>query len=148
MKYVYMLFATVAFAASLQSCGSTAEDISFGYDHVVPQSKVLTDSIVAKPTQTIDVKIEVTDNVGLQKLVLTYPDWGISQVVDLTDTPKNYLFEASVEVPSYAIKQWEETITEKDGTVRTIVQTYHPLVIVATDVNMNQSSTRISVKVE
>lgn len=130
------------------ACGDNAEEISLGFDHEVPSYKVLTDSLSVDPLQQVELKVEVSDNEGLKRLVFSYGDWTINQAMDLEGTPKSYTFTTALTIPQDAEKEWEEEIQRHDGTYYTITQNYHKLTLVATDINMNARTIPIYIKVK
>ncbi len=141
--YLFLFILATLFYA----CGDSAEDVSFGYDYKVPKYEVLTDSLIVEPLQTIEIKVRISDNEGLNKYVFSYGDWAVSKAEELNGM-KEYLFEMSITIPADAKKEWEDTFTEKDGTVRSIVQTYHKLIMLVTDVNMNVTNVPVYIKVK
>lgn len=148
MKHTF-LYLTILFVAtiSLASCGQSAEDISYGFDHEVPQYKVLTDSLVVDPLQGVTLIVEVSDNVGLKRLEFSYSDWKLMEAHNISDSPRKLTFETSIHIPIDAEKVWQEKVTQNDGTIVTITQTYHRLTLLATDVNQNVRRIPIYIKV-
>ena len=100
-----------AFMVVFHAC-ETSEEISMGFDHEVPTYKVLTDSLLVQAGQTVELKVEVTDNAGLKKLVFSYGNWFLFESITLDESgnPKSYVFETSITVPDDAEKQWNEVI--------------------------------------
>lgn len=145
IKYILLTLLALVFYA----CGESAEDISFGYDHEVPQYEVLTDSLVVDPLTTVDLKVRISDNEGLSKYVFSYGNWAINKAEELDKAGiiKEFLFEMTITVPADAEKEWEETVIEKDGATRTIIQTYHKLEMTITDINMNVTKVPVYIKV-
>lgn len=148
-KKTYLRIAlSLVFAAIVSSCGESAEDISFGYDHEPPKYTVLTDSLAVTPLQQVPLKVEITDNEGLRKLSFSYGDWSIVKAVTIEGSPKSYVFQDTITVPADAIREWTESVTLNTGGTMTVSQTYHKLTIEATDVNMNVRTIPIYIKVE
>jgi len=139
----------VCFLAFFFACESS-EDISRKMDHEVPSYKVLTDSLTVAPGQQIEIKVEISDNAGLSKLLLTYGNWGIQEVLSLADLnyPKTYLFTTKVSVPNDAAKEWVEDFIRNDGYVLKINQKYHKLNLEATDINMNVRNIPVYIRVQ
>lgn len=144
---IFVFFLPVFFYA----CDS-AYDTSMKSDHEVPSYKVLTDSLTVKPGQNVGLKVEVSDNEGLQDLVFSYGDWSIMESLsdDLRQLnyPKTYLFEATITVPDDAKEEWIEDFERNDGSVIKIVQHYHKLNLDATDINMNFRNIPIYIRVQ
>ena len=128
----------------------TAEDISAKMDHEVPSYKVLTDSLIVHAGQIVNIKVEVSDNVGLDKLVFSYGKWLLRESVSLKELncPKSYLFETTLIIPEDAVKEWDEEVITNTGTSYKITQHYHKLNLEATDKNMNVRNIPIYIKVE
>ncbi|MDR0546960.1 MAG: hypothetical protein LBG77_05190 [Dysgonamonadaceae bacterium] len=131
-KIIFAIIAVVSFYAC-----ETSEDISLGMDHEVPSYYVLTDTLYSRAGQTVDIKIDVSDNAGLNKLVFSYGEWLLRESVTLADKPKNYTFEISVFVPEDAKTEWQEEVILNDGSKKTVTQNYHKLLLEATDISMN-----------
>jgi hypothetical protein len=132
----------------ISACGESSEDISSKYDHEPPKYQVANDSTLAEPLQEVSVKVEITDNAGLKRLVFSYSDWTVSQAVDLDDAPKSYTFETTVVVPANAAKTWTKQVIRNDGTTTTVQETYHKLVVTATDINMNVRAIPVYIKIK
>ena len=122
--------------AFISACSERSED------------QVANDSTIAEPLQEVSVKIEITDNAGLKRLVFSYSDWTVSQAVDLDDAPKSYMFETTVVVPANAAKTWIKQVIRNDGTTTTVQETYHKLVVTATDINMNVRAIPVYIKIK
>lgn len=137
-------------AIVLYSCGDNAEETSFSYDHQVPAYKVITDSLLVSKGEVVNLKVEVKDNAGLQKLIFSYGDWGVSENIDLKDSsyPKEYTFETSITIPEDSKTEWTETVVMNDGYTYTRTQQYHKLTLLATDINMNPVTIPIYIKVK
>lgn len=144
-RIIYTL--VVSIVVFLSSCGETAEEISAGMDHEVPSYKVLTDSLVVSPLQEVQLKVEISDNAGLSRIVFSYGNWGLNSAINIEGSPKTHLFETTVTIPQDAAKEWVESVTENDGTIVQKSQTYHKLVLTATDINMNVKAIPIYIKV-
>lgn len=129
------------------ACGESSEDVSFGLDHEVPQYSVLTDSLQVSPLQEVVVKVNISDNEGLKKLVFEYGSWNINEAINLPDFPKSYSFEWTITVPADAEKEWDEQLQQNDGSIISVRQTYHTLTITATDINMNVKKIPIYIRV-
>ena len=128
----------------------SSEDISNKLDHEVPSYKVLTDSLLVHRGQTVDIQVEVSDNAGLAKLVLSYSNWSLRESVSLSDQnyPKTYTFATSVIIPDDALTEWSENKILNDGTTVKITQHYHQLNLEATDMNMNVRNIPIYLQVQ
>jgi len=148
MKQILYTLLFALLSLSFFSCGESAEEISLAYDHEVPKYHVVTDSLLVVPLQEIDLKVEISDNEGLKKIVLTYGNWGINKVSDLEENPKNYTFETRITIPENAEKEWKEQITKNDGTIISVEETYHKLIITATDINMNVRNIPVYLRIQ
>jgi len=105
IKYNRFAYSFLFILATLfYACGDSAEDVSFGYDHEVPQYEVLTDSLIVEPLQTIEVKVRIADNEGLNKYVFSYGDWAVSKAEELNGA-KEYMFEMSITILADAKKE-------------------------------------------
>ena len=144
MKKIFLILIALA---TFVAC-ETSEDISFGLDHEVPSYRVLTDSLQVKKGQTVTIKVEVSDNAGLSKVVFSYGDWVIREAIMLDEKPKSYTFETSILIPDDAATEWQEGIILNNGSKQTITQHYHKLLLEATDINMNVRNIPIYIKVE
>lgn len=144
-RIIYTL--VVSMVVFLAACGETAEEISNGMDHQVPGYTVLTDSLVVSPLQEVQLEVEVTDNAGLKRLVFSYGNWAISEAINIDGSPKKHVFNATITIPQDAAKEWVESVTQNDGTVVEVDQTYHKLTLTATDVNQNVKVIPIYIKV-
>jgi hypothetical protein len=143
-KIIFVILAALGFYAC-----ETSEDISFGLDHEVPSYRVLTDSLQVQTGQTVEIKVEVSDNSGLSKVVFSYGDWLIRESISLADFnfPKNYTFQTAIIIPADAAKEWQEDVILNDGSKKTITQHYHKLLLQATDVNMNTRNIPVYIQV-
>jgi hypothetical protein len=141
---------TIILSALMFYACETAEDISLGMDHEVPSYQVLTDSLVVHPGQTVEIKVNVTDNAGLSKLVFAYGNWLLRESVTLDELnyPLSYSFTTSLTIPEDAEKEWEEDFVQNNGATLKIVQQYHKLILEATDVNKNVRNIPVYIKVE
>jgi hypothetical protein len=142
---VLFLFSLVLFAA----CESS-EDLSYGKDHEVPSYQVLTDSLIVNPGETVTVKVAVTDNAGLNKVVFSYGNWLLRESISLQELnyPTAYSFETTITIPEDAEKEWEEELIENTGVTTKIIQQYHQLSLEATDIHMNVRNIPIYIKVK
>jgi len=143
-KIIFVILAALSFYAC-----QTSEDISFALDHETPSCRVLTDSLQVQAGQTVEIKVEVSDNSGLNKVVFSYGDWIIRESISLADVdfPQNYTFQTSIVIPADAAKEWQEEVILNDGSKKTITQHYHKLLLQATDVNMNTRNIPVYVQV-
>ncbi|MDR2086538.1 MAG: hypothetical protein LBP72_05125 [Dysgonamonadaceae bacterium] len=139
---------SLIFSLAFSAC-ETAENISFGMDHETPSGMAVTDSLQVHPGQTVDIKIAVSDNAGLSKVVFSYGEWMIRESVSLAELnyPQSYTFETSIVIPEDAITAWEEDVILNDGSKKTIVQHYHQLLLEATDRNMNVKDIPVYIRV-
>lgn len=144
-RIIYTL--VVSMVVFFTACGETAEEISNGMDHQVPGYTVSTDSLVVSPLQEVQLEVEITDNVGLAKLVFAYGSWGMTETINIDGSPTKHVFNKTITIPQDAAKEWNESVTENDGTVVSVHQTYHKLTLTATDVNMNVRVIPIYIKV-
>jgi len=126
---------------------------------VVPQTNlevINLSTVIATKGSTIDISIELSDDVALKTAELSYSDWLFSKYINFTNPegdiplkPKNYNFTAQVVVPQTAVTgPWIETYYFNDGSSMKITQNYHKLVLTVTDINMNVRIIPIFVKVE
>jgi len=126
---------------------------------VVPQinlETVVLPTITVKAGVTIEISVEISDNVGLKTAGLSYSSWLFSKYInfanpegDIPLNPSSYTFTAQVEVPENAIATpWLENYYFNDGSLMKITQSYHKLELTVVDVNMNVRTTPIYVKVE
>lgn len=127
----------------------SAEDISRSFDMEVPTCKVQNDSSVVAAGSTVDLKIQLSDNVGLSKIEFAYDAWTVSESVNLADqgNPKSYLYQVSVKVPVTALVSWSETVYRNDGSSYVTTQLYHKLTLKAYDVNGNLRTTYVYIKI-
>lgn len=146
MKNIVSIITGIILLTGIVSCESS-EDISNNMDHEVPSYKVLTDSLVVNAGQTVSIKVDVSDNGGLSKLVFSYNNWKLRESITLA-SPKTYSFETSLTIPADAEKEWEESIVQNNGATVKITQQYHKLVLEATDIHMNIRIIPIYIKVE
>ena len=148
MRHIVLVivFCSLAFFYACES----SEEISRKMDHEVPSYKVLTDSLIVSRGQEVEIKVEVSDNAGLARMMLTYGNWGVQEVVTLAELnyPKTYLFVTKVRIPDDAAKEWIEDFMQNDGYVYKITQKYHKLKLEATDINMNVRNIPIYLKVQ
>lgn len=130
------------------SCES-AEDISRSFDLEVPTYKVQNDSSVVVAGSVVDLKIQLSDNVGLSKLEFSYDAWAVSESVSLLDqgNPKSYLYQIAVKVPTTALTSWSETVYRNDGSSYVVTQLYHKLSLKVYDVNGNVRIAYVYIKV-
>jgi hypothetical protein len=149
MMKIYFFIAVALFGGAFYAC-ETAEDISNDMDHEVPSSVVLTDSLLVQAGQTVEIKIDVSDNAGLNKLVFSYGNWRLRESVSLEELnhPKTYRFETRLTIPEEAEKEWTEEAIMNTGDVYTVTQRYHKLNLEATDVNMNVRNIPLYIRVE
>ncbi|MDR0541239.1 MAG: hypothetical protein LBH19_03390 [Dysgonamonadaceae bacterium] len=142
-------FRLILLLFALYAC-ENAEDISNKMDHEVPYCKVLTDSLAVLAGQSASIQVEVSDNAGLDKMVLSYGNWMLRESISLKElnNPKSYRFETTVKVPEDAAKEWMEEVIMNTGASYTITQYYHKLVLEATDINMNVRNIPVYIKVE
>lgn len=130
------------------SCES-AEDISRSFDMEVPKCIVVNDSLVVEAGTSVTIQVNVSDNVGLSRLELSYGDWYVNEALDLSDTkPQEYTYTATVNVPADAEKEWDEVVYRNDGSSYTIRQVYHQIQLLAYDVNRNKRKTIIYLQVK
>lgn len=127
----------------------SAEEISRSFDLEVPTCKVEKDSSIVTAGSTVDLKVQVTDNAGLSKLEFSYDPWAVSESVNLADlgSPKSYLYQVTVKVPTTALTSWSETVYRNDGSSYVITQFYHKLTLKAYDVNGNLRTSYTYIKV-
>jgi hypothetical protein len=144
-KIFFILTAITAFYAC-----ETSEDISLGTDHEIPSYRVSTDSLQVQARQTVTIKVEVSDNAGLNKLVFSYGNWLIRESVSLAEWsyPKDYTFETSIVIPVDAATEWQEEVILHDGSKKNITQHYHQLQLEATDINMNVRTIPVYIQVK
>lgn len=140
----------MALLAGLFYACETAEDLSKRLDHEVPFCKVLTDSLIVYAGQSIEIKVDVSDNAGLDKLVFSYENWFLRETVSLRELnyPKSYRFETRLVIPDDAEKEWEEEVITNTGASYKITQCYHKLNLEATDINMNVRNIPIYIQVK
>lgn len=131
----------------LTACGNSAEERSLSLDHKVPSYEVLTDSLVVDKLQEVNLSVRVADESGLYRLVFSYGDWMLNEIIYMEKAPEEYLFETSIAIPENAKTSWEEITTYHDGSTAKITQSYHKLTLSVTDVNMNVRTVPIYVKV-
>jgi hypothetical protein len=144
MKKIFLIIITfIAFYAC-----ETSENISFDLDHEVPSYSVLTDSLEVEKGQTVLLKVVVSDNAGIGKVVFSYGEWQIRESITLDDTPKSYTYETSVTIPVDAATEWQEELILNDGSKQTVTQHYHKLLLEATDINMNVRNIPIYIKIK
>jgi hypothetical protein len=143
---IIFVFSAVVFFYACES----SEDISNKMDHEVPSYKVLTDSLHVHPGQTVEIKVDVSDNAGLEKLVFSYSSWSLRESVSLTDQnyPKTYTFTTTVTIPNDALTEWTEDKILNDGTTVKVTQHYHQLNLEATDINMNVRNIPVYLQVQ
>jgi len=127
----------------------SAEEISRSFDLEVPACKVENDSLAVVAGSMVDLKIQLSDNVGLSKLELAYDAWSVSESLSLEDkaNPTSYLYQVSVKVPTTALKSWSETVYRNDGSSYVTTQVYHKLTLKAYDVNGNLRTAYVYIKV-
>ena len=125
----------------------------------VPQTNLETltlPTVVATKGSTIDISVEISDNVALKTAELSYPNWLFSKYInfanpegDIPLKPQRYTFTAQVEVPATAITvPWLESYYFNDGSSMKISVAYHKLLLTVVDINMNSRVIPIFVKVE
>ena len=141
----------------LVSCDS-AEQISNGFDHEVPKCIIKNDSITASRGEKIEIEIEVSDNIALNKMELSYGEWSLSNVIKLdNETTKKYTYTYELEIPQDAKAVtlvdgkevgWQEVVYRNDGSSYYINQLYHKISFNATDVNLNVRNTTIYLKIK
>jgi hypothetical protein len=141
---IVQLFLVFVFA----SCES-AEEISRSFDLEVPTCKVQNDSSVVAAGSTVDLKVQLSDNVGLSKLEFAYDAWTVSESVNLVDqgSPKSYLYQVTIKVPATALTSWFETVYRNDGSSYVTTQVYHKLTLKVYDVNGNMRTAYVYIKV-
>lgn len=144
IKYVILLTISIFLA----SCIESAEDRSLSLDHKVPSYKVLTDSLLVNKSDSVEIKVKVSDESGLSQVLFSYGDWLINEKINLALSPKEYLFQTKIKIPADAETEWQETITANDGTSKTITQHYHKLQLYATDVFLNVRIIPVYIRVQ
>jgi len=126
---------------------------------VVPASnleKISLPTLTATKGSTINVSVEISDNVALKTAELSYSNWLFSKYInfanpegDIPATPKSYTFTAQIVVPDNAVTTpWIEDYYYNDGSSVKIIQSYHKLSLTVVDMNMNKRIIPIFVKVE
>lgn len=126
---------------------------------VVPQTnlEVITlPTITATKGSTIDISVDISDNVALKTAEISYGNWLFSKYINFTNPegdiplkPKSYNFTAQVVVPENAVTSpWLENYYFNDGSSMKITQSYHKITLTITDVNMNVRIIPIFVKAE
>ena len=144
------LIISIGLLAGLFYACETAEDISNRLDHEVPSYTVLTDSLLVQAGQQVEIKVDVSDNTGLDKVVFSYGKWLLRETISLRELnyPKSYRFETTFVVPEDAEKEWEEEVMTNTGVSYKITQRYHKLNLEATDINMNVRNIPIYIQVK
>jgi len=142
-------YSDVLFCLRVVACESS-EDISNKLDHEVPSYKVLTDSLLVRRGQKADIRVEVSDNAGLNKLVFSYSNWSLRESVSLSDQnyPKTYTFTTTITVPDDALTEWSEDKILNNGTTVKITQHFHKLNLEASDINMNVRNIPVYLQVQ
>lgn len=132
----------------IASCEST-DDILESIDHKVPDIQFMPDSIEVDAGETFTVEALVEDESGIERLVFSYGNWRINQIVDLSGetVSGSYTFSTEVTVPGDALTSWEEEKYFNDASSITIIQQYHALELTAWDVNRNERKSYMYVKV-
>lgn len=146
-----LLLTIFAFSAIIfSSCGDNADDYSFSLDHKIPAYTIYNDSIEVNAGQSFDVKVDLSDEAGLSKISFSYSSWGISENFLLAEegNPKSYTFSRTITVPADAQTEWEETVVRNDGSTYVKKEQYHKLILKATDVNLNEVTVLVRVKVK
>jgi hypothetical protein len=126
---------------------------------VVPQTNLETivlPTITASKGSTIDLSVVISDDVALKTAELGYSAWLVSKYInfanpegDIPLTPKSYTFTAQVVVPANAVTApWIESYYFNDGSSMKITQPYHKMELTVIDINMNERTIPIFVKVE
>jgi len=150
MKHIEFKILVFVLAGFLYACDS-AYDISMKFDHEVPSYKLFTDSLTVSPGQTVAIKVEVSDNIGLAELVFSYSEWSImeslSDALRELNYPKSFTFETSIIIPEDAREEWIEDLERNDGSIVKITQNYHKLNLEVTDVNLNVRNVPINIRV-
>lgn len=130
------------------ACEST-DDAMNKIDHTVPSVMFNQDTVEVTAGENLAVRAVVEDESGIQRIELTYGDWRINNIVDLTDENSvSYPFTLDITVPSDAIKEWEESRYFNDGSSIKIRQQYHKIALSAWDKNRNLRKAYLYVKVK
>lgn len=129
---------------SFISCES-AEDISFGLDHKVPEITFSSEKTEVKRGEQTSIDIFVSDEAGLSSVDVSYSGWGVQSSKKL-DGQVDYSETLTIEVPSDALLEWEETKYRNDGSAYTEIETYHKFTVTATDVNLNKRKSYFYIK--
>lgn len=145
LPLVPLLFSLLVFTA----CEST-EDILESIDHEVPDIQFLSDSIEVSIGDIFTVEALVEDESGIERMVFSYGNWRINEIVDLAEEPAldPYTFTTEVAVPEDALKEWEEEKYFNDASSIVVIQQYHALELTAWDTNRNERKAYMYVKVE
>ncbi|MDD3078801.1 MAG: hypothetical protein PHH37_06825 [Paludibacter sp.] len=146
IKFEYIIFLLSAFM--FIACGDSAEETSFSLDHKVPSYEVLTDSLLVNQSDSVEIKVKVSDESGLYRLVFAYDDWLLNETVYLDNSPKEYLYEIKIGIPEDAETEWKESVTKNDGSTEAITQHYHKLLLTATDACLNVRVIPIYIRVQ
>lgn len=126
---------------------------------VIPQTNLETivlPTVTASPGSTVELSIEISDNVAVKTAELSYSSWLYSKYInfanpvdDIPLTPERYTFVASITVPANAVTTpWIETYNFNDGSTMKYIQSYHKLTLTVVDVNMNSRSIPVFIRVE
>lgn len=143
MKILSKILSVFVLAAFI-SCES-AEDISYGLDHEVPEISFSSERTEVKRGEKTSIEIFVSDEAGLASVEISYPEWGV-QSSNKLEGQVDYSETLTVEVPSDALLEWEETKYRNDGSTYTAIETYHKFTVTAIDVNLNKRKSYFYVK--
>lgn len=129
----------------LGACES-AEDISFGFDHSVPEIVFENDSVTVSPGSGLALNLKIMDNVGVASWELSYPNWNFRKFGKVEGVKECGLSETIV-IPDDAKLEWEEVKYRNDGSTYIATEIYHRIVVVATDVNLNKRTSYLYVRI-
>lgn len=139
-----LLLSTMAFIR----CGNTADETSSLLDHKVPSYEVLTDSLLVHPSDSVEIRVKVTDESGLYRLAFSYDNWLLNEIIYPDNSPKEYIFKTKIKIPDNAETEWQEAAIDNDGSTYEITQNYHKLLLAATDIYRNVRTIPIYIRVQ
>lgn len=140
-KIVFLLAVLLPFGCE------SAEDISYNMDHEVPMVVFSLESSEVERGVQHQIQIEVSDNVGLKSVDISYPDWNFQYSKKLNGEVR-FTEMLSIDVPEDALLEWEEVKYRNDGSSYSEIERYHRFTVVSYDVNQNKRTSYFYMKVK